>query len=74
VHKALTKQQQKVLGYIAKSIDKKGIQPSYREIMRHFGFKSPGAVLGHLKSCEKKGACKRSGCRAVQFNWREYLR
>jgi len=73
VHKALTKQQQKVLVYIAKSIDKKGIQPSYREIMQHFGFSSPGAVLGHLKACEKKGYCKRSGCRAVQFNWRGYL-
>ena len=73
MHKALTKQQQKVLVYIAKSIDKKGIQPSYREIMQHFGFSSPGAVLGHLKACEKKGYCKRSGCRAVQFNWRGYL-
>lgn len=73
MHKALTKQQQKVLVYIAKSIDKKGVQPSYREIMKHFGFRSPNAVLGHLKACEKKGACKRSGCRAVQFNWRGYL-
>ena len=69
----LTDKQRKILMHIAKSIDKYGYQPSYREIMTKFGFSSPGAVTGHLKSCEKKGACKRHGCRSVEFAWREYL-
>jgi len=69
----LTDKQRKILMHIAKSIDKNGFQPSYREIMTKFGFSSPGAVTGHLKSAEKKGACRRHGCRAVEFQWREYL-
>jgi len=71
--KKLTNQQRRVLSCIAKSIDRYGFQPSYRDIMKRFGFASPGAVTGHLKAAEKKGACKRRGSRALEFEWREYL-
>ena len=70
---SLTDKQRKILMHIAKSIDKYGYQPSYREIASKFGFSSPGAVTGHLTAAEKKGACKRHGCRSVEFAWREYL-
>jgi SOS-response transcriptional repressor LexA len=73
-NKVLTPTQEDILGFIASTIYKSGYQPSYREICKKFGFRSPAAVTNHLKACEKKGACKRRpGCRSLEFSWREYL-
>lgn len=72
-NKPLTKTQRRVLSAIAKCIHKFGYQPSYRELARSFGYTSPGAITAHLRACEKKGACQRVACRAVSFEWRDYL-
>jgi SOS-response transcriptional repressor LexA len=70
---SLTKKQQKILTFIARSVCKLGYQPSYREIAKRFGYGSASAVSTHLAACERKGACVRRGSRAVQFQWRKYL-
>lgn len=72
MHEDLTPKQRKILEFIEETKYKKGISPSYREIMEHFGFKSIGTVQDHLNALEKKGYIKREpmkyrsiGCRMV---------
>lgn len=57
----LTKRQQEVLDYIALTIRERQCPPSVREIGKHFGIRSPNAVLWHLRALEKKRKIQVSG-------------
>ena len=46
----LTEAQQDVLDFIASAIDEWGYPPTVHEICRHFGWTSPNAAYGHLRS------------------------
>ena len=71
--KDLTKTQDEILTYTAKSIQEYGYQPSYRDMCQAFGYASLNSVTQHLAKAEKKGYCQRVANRAVMFNWKEYL-
>ncbi|MCE2981993.1 MAG: transcriptional repressor LexA [Parachlamydia sp.] len=53
--KGLTSRQQAILAYIKEFIEKHSYSPSYREIMHHFSFTSPGSVYKHVKTLQRKG-------------------
>jgi repressor LexA len=55
----LKKRQQEVLAYLRDCIRNGGTPPSAREMMAHFGFKSPRAVTDHLDTLEWKGYINR---------------
>jgi repressor LexA len=55
----LTRKQKEILEFIKKTTFKKGISPTFREIMQFFGFKSIKTVQDHLKALEKKGYIKK---------------
>lgn len=51
----LTERQQKVLGFICKSIDERGYPPTLREIGNQMGIRSTNGVNDHLRALERKG-------------------
>ena len=55
----LTKKQKEILEFIKKTMFKKGVSPTFREIMQFFGFKSIKTVQDHIKALEKKGYIKK---------------
>ena len=55
----LTKKQKEILEFIKKTIFKKGVSPTFREIMQFFGFKSIRTVQDHIKALERKGYIKK---------------
>ncbi len=55
----LTLRQQEILGFIQLYARQQGTWPSIRDIMRHFGFVSTNAVMGHIRALERKGALSR---------------
>ena len=57
--KNLTEKQRKIFEFINDYIIKNGYPPSIKEIMKHFSFSSPTAVVSHLNALEKKGYIKR---------------
>jgi repressor LexA len=71
----LTERQEEILRYIAREIDSKGYQPSFRELMKRFKIRSPNGVKGHLLSMERKGfvTINERASRALSFNWKAYL-
>ncbi len=70
----LTKNEQRLLWFVAQSIDRDGIQPSMREIADELGFKSPGYIPRMVAACKRKGVVRGTrGARAIVFNWRAYL-
>lgn len=54
--KGLTKRQLEVLSFIEDYIDTHNFSPSYREIMKNFGFSSIGSVSKHINTLNRKGA------------------
>ncbi|CCB92026.1 LexA repressor [Waddlia chondrophila 2032/99] len=54
--KGLTKRQREILDYIQEYIKSNRYSPSYREIMKHFGFLSIASVSKHLGVLQSKGA------------------
>lgn len=54
--RALTSRQQQILSYIQQRQHLSGLTPSFQEIARHFGFKSPTTVADHLRLIRQKGA------------------
>lgn len=54
--KGLTLKQLKIVEFIQQFIARHHYSPSYREIMRHFDFASPGSVYKHIRTLERKGA------------------
>lgn len=65
--KGLTKRQREILDYIQEYVDNRKYSPSYREIMRHFGFSSIASVSKHLSVLQRKGAisAEKNSCRSV---------
>ena len=55
----LTRKQKEILEFIKKTMFKKGVSPTFREIMQFFGFKSIKTVQDHIKALEKKGYIKK---------------
>ena len=47
--------QSNILEFIRKCIDREGVSPTYREIARHFGYRSPKGAFDHVRALEKKG-------------------
>lgn len=62
--KDLTKRQQQVLDFVSSFINLGKPAPSYREIARHFRFKSVRAVGCHVEALINKGALKNSSGKA----------
>jgi SOS-response transcriptional repressor LexA len=52
----LTRQQQKILDFLAQCQNREHSIPTVREIAAHFKFKSPGTVTSHLRLLRQKGA------------------
>lgn len=53
--KGLTLKQHEILQFIQRYIDQHHYSPSYREIMHHFDFTSPGSVYKHVRTLQRKG-------------------
>jgi repressor LexA len=51
----LTKRQQQIVNFILHSQQAGGALPSFQDIADHFGFRSPNAVMGHVKRLRAKG-------------------
>jgi SOS-response transcriptional repressor LexA len=68
-----TATEQRLLRLVARSVDRNGFQPSYREIAEHFGWASAGYVTVLVRSLWKKGIVSPKGSRALSFDWRTYL-
>lgn len=66
MEKKLTKKQTDVLKFIVDFIDKKGFQPSVRDIADKFNV-TPAAVMNRLLNAERKGYIKYNAPRAVEF-------
>lgn len=54
--KGLTKRQHELLTFIEEFIGTHHYSPSFREIMRHFGFTSLASVAKHISTLKRKGA------------------
>lgn len=61
---ALTPRQTEILEFLRKFRRKGKSAPTYREIAKHFGFKSPKAATDHVYALEKKGYVRRHGGRS----------
>lgn len=68
---ALTKQQRRLLEFIGAQIISTGVQPTYREIARHFGFAAQNGVVCHVTALARKGYIERvhGEGRALRINW-----
>lgn len=56
--KKITKKQRNALSFIKKSIRRRGIPPTVREIMKYFGFKSSRAAQYYVSILIKKKLIK----------------
>lgn len=60
VKSELTENQSAVLRFIKAYFSENGVPPSYREIQKHFDYKSVGTVQDHVRALIKKGALEKS--------------
>ncbi len=58
--KGLTERQEEIYRYVVDYVDDRGYPPSIRDVMRHFGFKSPKAAADHFAALERKGFIRRA--------------
>lgn len=73
-HLHLTEREVRFLRFVAKGISETGCQPSYREIMKEFGWASLNAVRSLIENLEKKGVAYGDGAaRSLKFQWRSYV-
>jgi len=56
---ALTSRQERVLGFIKETSEKKGFPPTVREIARHLQIRGPKGAQKHLAALETKGYIRR---------------
>lgn len=63
----LTDRQREILNFVRGYAMERGYWPSFREIQKHFRFKSTNAVMGHLRALENKGAIERVPGQARTF-------
>ena len=55
----LTTKQHAFLEYLAEEVRRTRVWPTYREIVDHFGYRSPNSVTQNLQALEKKGYLSR---------------
>lgn len=60
----LTVRQQEVLDFIRQQQRSSGQSPTFREIARHFGFRSVRAAQDHVRALTRKGALQPAGGKA----------
>ncbi len=72
--KLLTRQQERVLGFIEAFSEREHKPPSYRDIQTHFGFASPRAAQDHVTALERKGLVRRSSGSRGLFSLRPSAR
>jgi len=58
---ALTTRQQQIYDFIVSFTRERTYQPSMREIMLEFGFRSTNSVKCHLRAIERKGYIEQTG-------------
>lgn len=70
---SLTKRQQNVYDFIAKTISDHGYPPTRVEIAQALGFRSPNAAEEHLRALERKGAIRmvRNTSRGIRLTDRD---
>ncbi|QXD15843.1 transcriptional repressor LexA [Rhodocaloribacter litoris] len=66
--KHLTAKQRDFLLFLRDFIAERGVWPTYREIVEHFGYRSPNSVTQNLQALHKKGYLRRdaNGFRLVE--------
>lgn len=57
--KQLTAKQHAFLQFLAEHVRRKKVWPTYREIVEHFGYRSPNSVTQNLRALTKKGYLER---------------
>lgn len=60
----LTQKQTQILAFLQDFKLREGVAPTYREISKHFGFKSTKAASDHITALERKGYVRRHGNRS----------
>lgn len=55
----LTKKQHQFLEYLQDEVREKKVWPTYRDIVDHFGYRSPNSVTQNLQALSKKGFLRR---------------
>lgn len=66
-----TAKQAAILKYIYETARDRGYQPSFREVVKVFGFSGTHAVTCHLKRLERRGWIRLGACRSRRV---EFLR
>jgi len=61
---SLTHRQQQIFDFIRREQEVAGVTPSFADIARHFGFRSPTTVAEHLRLIRQKGYLEASDGRA----------
>lgn len=61
---SLTRRQQQIFDFISREQEQAGVTPSFADIARHFGFRSPTTVAEHLRLIRQKGFLEASDGRA----------
>jgi SOS-response transcriptional repressor LexA len=65
----LSEIERKLLQHIANHIKTCGYQPSYREIAKSWGYRSPGYIAALVSKMRKRGVIKSKGNRALIFDF-----
>ncbi len=73
LHEQRQKRKTLLLRIIARSVNKYGCQPSYRELAESLGYFSTGYVQLLIKEMERDKLVVSMGARALSFKWRDYL-
>jgi repressor LexA len=55
----LTPKQERIFGFIRKTIEDRGFPPTIRDICKEFDIRSPNGVMCHLRALQKKGRIRR---------------
>lgn len=71
---SMNNSQRRILEYIAKCINETGCQPSYRDICAEMGWASPHMPAQCIDKLMAKGVVKKRGARAVEFDWRAFVK
>jgi repressor LexA len=69
----LTQKQHQFLEYLRETVSETKVWPTYREIVDHFGYRSPNSVTQNLQALSKKGFLRRDreGYHLVDRNGRD---
>src|SRR2546427_9280741 len=54
-----TQRQKEILDYITRFLERRGYEPSYAQIARHFGVKSRATIAKHIAALERRGLLAR---------------